>query len=324
MKDKKVSKKSVRIFKWIGSVLLVQLILINISAAFHAYRFTHYYDDDKIRNQQPSQGKPFLRTWRMMTGKKLARSHIQYYPTIPYDTVLLATANGKKLEAWYMKADSAKGTVILFHGLGSNKGNVLGEALEFNSFGYNTMLVDLRAHGNSEGIVSGLGYKESEEVKLAYDQVSKKGEKNIVLWGMSLGAVIISKAIWQYDLKPQKVILEMPFDRIQDHIRARARISGFPGEPFGFFVTFWSGLEQGYWGYGHKTSRYVKNINCPVLLQWGSSDEYVMKEETERIFASINSPKKKLEIYAGAGHGPLISGNQLKWDETVTEFLNDN
>ena len=324
MKDKKVSKKSVRIFKWIGSVLLVQLILINISAAFHAYRFTHYYDDDKIRNQQPSQGKPFLRTWRMMTGKKLARLHIQYYPTISYDTVLLTTANGKKLEAWYMKADSAKGTVILFHGLGSNKGNVLGEALEFNSFGYNTMLVDLRAHGNSEGIVSGLGYKESEEVKLAYDQVSKKGEKNIVLWGMSLGAVIISKAIWQYDLNPQKIILEMPFDRMQDHMRARARISGFPGEPFGFFVTFWTGLEQGYWGYGHKTSRYVKSINCPVLLQWGTSDDYVMKEEIERIFASISSPKKKLEIYAGAGHGPLVAGNRPQWDKSVTDFLNDN
>jgi hypothetical protein len=55
MKDKKVSKKTVRILKWIGSVLLVQLILINISAAFHAYRFTHYYDDDKVR------GQPFLK-----------------------------------------------------------------------------------------------------------------------------------------------------------------------------------------------------------------------------------------------------------------------
>src|SRR5436189_1031471 len=324
MKDKKISKKTLRIFKWIGNVLLVQLILINISAAFHTYRITHYYSDDKVRNQQPSQGKLFLRTWRMMTGKKLAKSLIQYYPTIPYDTVLLTMGNGKKLEAWYMKADSAKGTVILFHGLGSNKGNVLGEALEFNSFGYNTMLIDMRAHGNSEGMVSSLGYDESEEVKLAYDHVSKKGEKNIVLWGMSLGAVIISKAMWQYDLKPQKIILEMPFDRLQDHIRARARISGFPGEPFGFFVTFWTGLEQGYWGYGHRTSRYVKNINCPVLLQWGNSDEYVMKEETERIFASIKSSKKKLEIYDGAGHGPLISGNQLKWDATVTGFLNDN
>ena len=48
MKDKKISKKTLRIFKWIGNVLLVQLILINISAAFHAYRFTHYYSDDKV------------------------------------------------------------------------------------------------------------------------------------------------------------------------------------------------------------------------------------------------------------------------------------
>jgi len=324
MKDKNNAIKSLRILKWIGSVLLVQLILINISAAFHAYKFTHYYNGDKVRNQQPSQGKPFLRTWRMMTGKKLAKSLIQYYPTIPYDTVLLTTANGKKLEAWYMKADSAKGTVILFHGLGSNKGNVLREAFAFNSFGYNTMLVDIRAHGNSEGEVNSIGYEESEEVKLAYDHVSKKGEKNIVLWGMSLGAVIITKAIWQYDLKPQKIILEMPFDRMQDHIRARARLSGFPGEPFGFFVSFWTGIEQGYWSYGHRTSRYVKSINCPVLLQWGSNDEYVMKEETERIFSSINSPKKKLEIYEGVGHRPLVSINQSKWDETVTEFLNDN
>ena len=97
MKDKKTSNKTVRILKWIGNVLLVQLILINISAAFHAYRFTHYYNDDKIRNQQSSEGKPFLRTWRMMTGKKLAKSLIQYGPITPYDTVHLITANGKKL-----------------------------------------------------------------------------------------------------------------------------------------------------------------------------------------------------------------------------------
>lgn len=324
MKDKKNRVTTIRVLKWIGNVLLVQLILINISAAFHAYRLTHYYDDDKIRNQAPSQGKLFLRTWRMMTGKKLGKSLIQYYPTIPYDTVQLTTANGKKLEAWYIKADSAKGTVILFHGLGSNKGNVLGEAFEFNSFGYNTLLVDIRAHGNSEGVVNSIGYKESEEVKLAYDHVSKRGEKNIVLWGMSLGAVIIAKAIPQYDLKPQKIILEMPFDRLQDHLRARARISGFPAEPFGFFVTFWAGIEQGYWGYAHKTSSYVKDIHCPVLFQWGNNDEYVMKEETDRIFASIGSKEKKFEVYEGAEHGPLVAGNQSKWDKVVTDFLNDN
>ena len=97
MKDKKTGIKSMRILKWIGSVLIVQLILINISAAFHAYRFTHYYDDDKIRRQESSQGKPLLRTWRLMTGKKLATSLISYYPTMTYDTVQLTTNNGIKL-----------------------------------------------------------------------------------------------------------------------------------------------------------------------------------------------------------------------------------
>jgi alpha-beta hydrolase superfamily lysophospholipase len=324
MKDQKTNKRIIRIFKWTANVLLVQLILINISAAFHAYRFTHYYNDDKIRNQQPSAGKPFLRTWRMMTGKKLAKSLIQYDPIIPYDTVQLTTAGGKKVEAWYMKADSAKGSVILFHVLNSNKGNLLGEAFEFNSFGYNTLLVDMRAHGNSEGIVNTLGCEEAEEVKLAYDHISKTGEKNIILWGMSLGAVIITKAIWQYDIQPQKVILEMPFDRLQDHIRARARISGFPGEPFGFFVTFWTGLEQGYWAYSHQTSRYVKKLNCPVLLQWGNNDEYVLRTETEKIFAAISFPKKKLMIYEGVGHMPLIVADAPKWNETVTAFLHEN
>src|SRR5688572_8885488 len=317
MKNQKTNNKTVRIFKWIGNVLLIQLILINISAAFHAYRFTHYYDDDKIRNQESSQGKPFLRTWRMMTGKKLAKSLISYYPAIPYDTVQLTTSTGIKLEAWYMKADSAKGTVILFHGLNSNKGNILAEAFEFISFNYNIMLVDMRAHGNSEGTINTLGYEESEEVKLAYDHILKKGEKNIVLWGMSLGAVIIAKAIWQYEIQPQKIILEMPFDRLQDHIRARARISGFPGEPFGFFVTFWTGIEQGYWSYSFKTSQYAKKINCPVLLQWGNNDEYVLNNETEKIFAAISSAKKKLEIYDGAGHAPLLASNPIKWEQTV-------
>ena len=74
----------------------------------------------------------------------------------------------------------------------------------------------------------------------------------------------------------------------------------------------------------HRTSRYVKKIDCPVLLQWGNNDEYVLKSETEKIFASISSPKKKLEIYDRAGHLPLIAADENKWDLTVKAFLNDN
>lgn len=323
MNQKKPKQKLRLIGKWILRVLIAQLIIINISAAFHAHRITHYYDDDRVRSLQSSSGTIFLRTWRLMVGRKFPKSLINYFPQIPYDTVQLATRSGIKIESWYMKADSSKGTIILFHGLSSNKGNTLAEAFEFLSMGYNTLLVDFRAHGNSSGTANSIGVKEAEEVKLAFDYIKNRGEKNIVLWGVSLGAVIITKAVYEYEISPDKIILEMPFARLQDHIKARARVLGLPDEPFGFFVTFWTGIEQGYWGYGHQITKYVKKINCPVLLQWGARDPYVLRRETEAIFSNIASKNKRLTIYDDAAHEPLLSRDTGKWKTVVEDFLDN-
>ena len=321
MSKPKTSQHLKSVLRWIVRVLIFQLILINISAAFHAYRFTHYYDDEKTRNLPPSHGTIFLRTWRLMTGKKLARSRIESYPQMPYDTVQLTIGNKNKINGWLIKTDSSIGTVILFHGLASNKAAVLSEAYEFLSMHYNTLLIDLRAHGSSEGIVSSLGVKESEEVKSAFDYIKGTGEKNIILWGISLGSVIITKAIDDYGIEPQKVILEMPFNKLQDHLKARARVLGFPEEPFGFLITLWSGIEQGYWGFGHNTSKYVKKIKCPVLLQWGVMDSYVLQKETETIFSSIGSKEKYLVIYQNAGHESFLNYESAKWIASVKNFL---
>src|SRR5688500_16620287 len=146
MYQQEPAPKLKQIARWIFRVIIFQLILINISAAFHAHRITHYYDDNAVRNIQPSEGNIFLRTWRLMVGRKFPKSLIGYYPQTPYDTIQFKTGKGIVIDAWYMSADSAKGTVILFHGLSSNKGNCLGEAYEFLAMGYNTLLVDFRAH----------------------------------------------------------------------------------------------------------------------------------------------------------------------------------
>lgn len=306
---------------WILKVLLVQLILINISAAFHAHKLTHFYDSDSVRNLKPSSGTFFLRTWRLMVGKKFPKSLIQYYPPGIYDTVQFTVRNGNKIEGWWMKADSSIGTVILFHGLGNNKGSVLDEAYEFLDMGYNTLLVDARAHGNSSGTVSTIGSKEGEEVLLAFDHVKNTGEKNIILWGMSMGAVMITKAIDEYNISPQKIILEMPYARVQDHFKARARVLGFPDEPFAFFVTFWAGIEQGFWGFGHKTTKYVKSVKCPVLLQWGTLDAFVLEKETKNIYKNISADRKTLVVYDDAGHQSLLGADTERWRNSVKYFL---
>ena len=323
MIEQKKRSRAKNIFIWVTRVLIFQLVLINISAAFHAHRFTHYYDDDGVRNLRSSSGKVLLRTWRLMVGRKLPKSTVNYFPPFPYSRVLLETKSGLEIEGWISRKESAMGTVILVHGLGSNKGEHLTEAIAFYELGYNVMLIDLRAHGNSDGTSHSIGVREAEEVKLAFDHVKNSGEKNIIMWGMSLGAVVISRAVYEHDIQPSHVVLEMPFDRLQDHLKARARVLGFPSEPFGFFVTFWAGAEQGYWGYGHRTSKYVKRMKMPVLLQWGAKDEYVMKKEVDRIFNNISADKKEFVVYDNAGHERLLARDPSKWQEVVTKFISE-
>ena len=91
------------------------------------------------------------------------------------------------------------------------------EAEEFRDLGYNVMMVDSRAHGNSGGNITTIGYCESEEVKFAKDYMQQTGEKNIFLLGVSMGAVEIVKAVSDYQLHPSGIIIEMPFLSLQSH-----------------------------------------------------------------------------------------------------------
>ncbi len=304
-------------------VVLVQFVLLNISAALYAHKFTHVYDGASLQNN--SSKNIFTKTWRLFTGPRQPRSIITNYPSFAFDTIQLKTNNGLLIDAWYSKTDSAaKGTVLLFHGVTINKGRMLSEASEFRYLGYNVLLIDFRAHGNSEGSTTTLGVRETEEVKLAYDFISARGEKNIFLWGSSMGAVVVAKAIADYQLQPSGAILEMPFESLQTHLRARARslgFQGFPEKPFAFLVSCWMGWEKGFNGLKHRSTEYVKKINCPVLLQYGAADNFVLKAETDNVFANISSSNKKLVTYEKAGHESLHQNDPVKWEMEMKKFL---
>jgi uncharacterized protein len=327
MEKQNLKRKLPTVFRWILWVLLVQFILINISAALYAHKFTHVYNDPSLPTASSSRNI-FVKTWRLFAGPRQARAVITNSPVFPIDTVLLKTDKGIYIDAWYSPSDSAAlGTVILFHGILSNKGMLLSEAASFRYLGYDVMLVDFRAHGNSGGNTTTIGVNETEEVKLAYDYVAAKGEKNIFLWGSSMGAVVVAKAIAEYQLQPAGVILEMPFASLQEHLRARARalgFQGFPENPFGFLVSCWIGWEKGFNGLKHRTTDYVKKINNPVLLQYGGLDTYVLQGETDRVFSAIASDNKKLIRYERAGHESLQQNDPLKWEIEMRKFLTGN
>jgi alpha-beta hydrolase superfamily lysophospholipase len=305
--------------RWIGWVLLIQFLLLNISASFYAYRFTYFYDG--VPPDHPSKNV-FAKTWRLFAGPRLYKDTEEGEPRFPYETVSLKTSSGLAISGWYGGLDSSKACVIFLHGYSTNKRSVLAEASEFNAWGYSVLLIDYRGHGKSEGNSTSFGVKETDELEKAVAFARSKGNKNIILYGSSLGAAIAIKAASENKVHPVAIIADMPFQDLHHHLRSRAKLIGFPAEPFGVLVSFWIGVERGYNGFGHDVSSYAKNVHCPVLLQWGDKDIYVERSETEKIFANLASAHKKLVVYPGVNHLSYLGENPDKWEEEVHAFVN--
>lgn len=314
-------KKKIRsLLKWILWVFFVQFILINISGIIYGYKLSHFYDASTVADESSTKNI-FLKTWKLFKGPTFRKITSKETPQFPYQTIHLHTKDDLSLEAWYIPTDSSKGTVILIHGLGGNKSLILDQANEFRYMGFNVMLIDIRAHGNSDGNITTMSYYESEDVKLAYDYISKKGEKNIILYGISMGSVAIAKACYDYPMAPSHVILEIPFSNLRRLIGVRGKMIGFPQEPFGSFITFWISIEKGFNGFKQDTYKYVQKINCPVLMQCAERDIFASSEERDAIFKNIPSPEKKLVVYDNAIHQSLLSFDPLKWKQEVSEFI---
>ena len=319
--------------KWLKRLLFAVIfvfVLVNVMVIFQAYHFTHFYTGipKPKRSEEMSVAE---KTAAIFFGIKIPKSKVVDSLQVAHTKVALYTEDGLTLEAWENAAvtDSSgiwgfkkKGTVILFHGHGSCKSALIRESEAFYKLGYNILMVDFRAHGNSEGNVCTIGMEEAKDVKAAYDYIQHKGEKNIILYGISLGASTELHAIAQYHLKPAKLILEMPFGSLYDAVKGKIRMMKLPEQPLAALLTFWGGTEHLFWAFNMKPAEDARFVNCPVLLQWGLNDNRVTVNETNQIYKNLGSHNKLLMKYVLSGHESLLKKEPVKWIKTVGDFLN--
>ena len=310
-------KRFLKIIFWI---FLIVFILINFISATNAYKFTHFYNSEEVVIKPENKKTAWDHASDILFGKDYIKKKNVPLPA-SFTDVTLTTKDNIKLAGWYSAATKSAGSVALFHGYGDNKTDVLEEAKAFLNMGYNVLLIDFRAHGNSDGHTCTISYRETEDVTLAYNFLKSKGEKNIVLWGISMGAATVARAIDENHLQPAKVILEMPFATMENAVEGQLKTMHLPGEPLGTLLTFWGGIEHGFWAFKVNPDEYVKKIHCPVLMQVGLNDVRVTPEERKEVYENLNQPKQ-LVIYNNSGHESLCKKEHLKWLASVSAFLN--
>jgi uncharacterized protein len=310
MKFKKFLKK-------LGWLTIIVFVLMNFVAYFHAYKFTHFSNSTgaKTKANNLAFGQ---KVKALVLGINNPRPINLSTPARPFETISLQS--NKRIECWLIKADSARGSVILFHGYGGEKSSMLDKADEFLNLGYNTLLVDFMGAGGSEGHQTTIGFKEAEEVKSCYDYLSDKGEKKIYLFGTSLGAAAILKSIHDYPIKPAGIMIECPFGSLYQATAGRFRALKVPPFPVAGLLVFWGGVQNGFWGFSFKPVEYAKSVKCPALMLYGEKDERVTRKEIDDLFGNLQG-SKTLKTFALAGHENYLKNYKDEWVKEVELFL---
>lgn len=302
-------------------VILIIFLIINIIVFFHAYKFTHFTENESVKTNSPEKLSSFEKIKTLLIGVNNPKPKNTKLPVQKYQTIKLKS--NKEIECWLIKTEKSKGTIIIFHGYGGEKSSMLDKSDEFIKLGFNTMLVDFMGSGNSQGNQTTIGYKEAEEVKTAYDYVSQTGEKNIYLFGTSMGAVAIMKSISDNKIEPKGIIIECPFGSMYKTVCARFKKMNAPTFPMAGILLFWGGIQNGFWGFSHNPTEYAKSITCPTLLLYGEKDKSVSRKEIDEIYTNLNGPKN-LKIYKETGHENYLIKNKIEWTKNVSDFLLNN
>jgi pimeloyl-ACP methyl ester carboxylesterase len=199
----------------------------------------------------------------------------------------------------------------------------LHEARAFLEMGLSVLLVDFRGSGDSSESYTTLGFREAEDVacavRYAHDHLP---HSQVILYGQSMGAAAILRAIHACGVQPDAIIVEAVFDRMLSTVRNRFRIMGVPSFPSAELLVFWGGRQAGFDGFSLNPVEYAASVRCPILFLHGAADPRARLEEARCVFAAVPA-RKRFKEFPGIGHEASVARFPNEWKETVGQFLRD-
>jgi len=259
------------------------------------------------------------------TGSYLIKAYPQNIGEIPSDLkntreVSFPSKSGAQLSGWFLEAKQGKGGVLLLHGVKSNRLQMLNRARFLQKAGYNVLLFDFQAHGESNGSKITFGHLESLDASSAYDYLADRVcSPNIGVIGVSLGGA--SALLGDIKSKAKVLILESVYPTIEEAIKNRLKIYlGSIGSYFSSLLTLQLKHRLGVPANKLMPIVHLKNITGAVMIISGSKDKHTTPIETKRMFLNAKEPKR-LWIIEGVGHVNFDEREEINYKIEILSFL---
>ncbi len=237
----------------------------------------------------------------------LGQSRLLFLPNVPsraliatpdsigldYEALKIQTKDGVILDAWFVPAPNARGTLLFFHGNAGNMSHRLESVRIFHELGLSTLIFDYRGYGQSEGKPSEEGtYIDALAVWRHLTEERAIPPSKIILFGRSMGAAVAAYLTDQHT--PAGLILESGFTSVPD---LAAQI--YPWLPVRLLARI-----------GYPTAEYVNGVESSVLIAHSPDDEIVPYTHALALFEQAHEPKTFLELTGGHNDGFLVSGSR--------------
>ena len=256
--------------------------------------------------------------------KDFMKERKNYMMAQPHEDVWITSEDGLKLHGtWFPREDETK-VVICFHGYTSQGMNdYIGLSGYYLKRGYSMLLVDERAHGQSEGEYIGFGCLDRKDALGWIGWVLKEcGESvQILLHGTSMGGSTVLMASG-LELPPQVkgIVSDCAFTSpkyVFTHVlHTMYHLPAFP------MIQIADRVNKEKAGYGLdecNAAREVQKATVPILFIHGEADTFVPCRMCKEIYENCVSPKQILTI-PGAAHAESYYKDTAAYEQALDTF----
>ena len=274
---------------------------------------------------------PFWRQMRAQPRDFGLKAEDEYFPS----------DDGILLHAWYIPAEGAsRGTLILAHGIDGNASDMLPRAWFLARDHYDSLVIDLRAHGRSAGNYATPGYMEARDIlgSLSYLRHGRHDGGPIAVFGHSYGAVaglyaaaktpdiaavIADGAFISFEKMMRRATILLSQDPDRSYFdRLGLEVAGTRAAEWAVLPIYF--LRTEVWPSPDRSDLLsaIPSINPrPILFIAGQEDKICPPENARLMYEVADSPNKILFIVPGAEHDETYAAAPQLYEETVVKFL---
>lgn len=230
------------------------------------------------------------------------------------------------LKGWFIHADSIRpvGTVVVLHGIASCKEAMLPTAKTFARAGFNCILFDMRAHGESGGLYCTFGYNEKWDVSRYIDSARARFGSAlgpVAVMGGSLGAAVALQAM-EVDARICCGVVESPFATLREVVYDyMKRISGIPARWVSDHALARSGEIARFPVDSVRPEESARNVAQPVMVVHGLLDQHISPDYGRRIYQNLRSHDKQWVPVPEASHFNIASVGGDAYKRRIVDFL---